>query len=73
VQGEAKVRAEYLTANEKALGEQLRAGVFKDPATLADLTFVDTLNPGAGIRILHAGEGTLWTDLKALTPALPVK
>ncbi|HOE60301.1 MAG TPA: SPFH domain-containing protein [Kiritimatiellia bacterium] len=73
VQGEARVRADYLTANEKALGEQLRAGVFKDPATLADLTFVDKLNPDAGIRILHAGEGTLWTDLKSLAPSLPVK
>jgi hypothetical protein len=73
VQGEAKVQAEYRVANEKALGEQLRAGVFKNPATLAELTFVDRLNPDAGIRIIHAGEGTLWTDLKTLAPTVPVK
>ncbi|MDR2850016.1 MAG: hypothetical protein LBW77_05695 [Verrucomicrobiota bacterium] len=72
VEGEAKVKAEFVVANEKALGEKLRAGVFKDPATLAELTFVDQLNPDAGIRILHAGEGTLWTDLKSLSPAVPV-
>ncbi|MDX9793536.1 MAG: SPFH domain-containing protein [Kiritimatiellia bacterium] len=73
VQGEAKVKTEYTVANEKALGEQMRAGVFKNSATLAELTFVEALNPEAGIRIIHAGEGTLWTDLKTLAPALPVK
>jgi len=73
VQGEAKVKAEFVVSNEKALGEQLRAGVFKNPATLAELTFVDKLNPSLGIRIIHAGEGTLWTDLKTLAPTLPVK
>lgn len=73
VQGEAKVKSEFVVANEKALGEKLRAAVFKDPATLADLTFADKLNPGIGIRIIHAGEGTLWTDLKNLAPSVPVK
>jgi hypothetical protein len=73
VQGEAKVRSEFAVANERALGEKLRAAVFKNPATLAELTFADKLNPGVGIRIIHAGEGTLWTDLKNLAPTLPVK
>ena len=73
VQGEAKVKAEFLVSNEKALGDQLRSGVFKNPATLAELTFVEKLNPSLGIRIIHAGEGTLWTDLKNLAPTLPVK
>jgi hypothetical protein len=73
VQGEAKVKSEFLVANEKARGDQLRAAVFKNPSTLAELTFVDKLNPTLGIRILHSGEGTLWTDLKNLTPTVPVK
>ncbi|HRR32766.1 MAG TPA: SPFH domain-containing protein [Kiritimatiellia bacterium] len=73
VQGESKVKAEFMVANEAALGEQMRAGVFKNAATLADLTFVEKLNPEAGIRIIHAGEGTLWTDLKTLAPTVPVK
>jgi len=73
VQGEAKVKAEFIVANEKALGEKLRAAVFQNPATLAELTFVDKLNPSVGIRIMHAGEGTLWTDLKTLAPTVPVK
>lgn len=73
VQGEAKVQAEFMVNNERALGEKMRAGVFQNPARLADLTFVDALNPELGIRIIHAGEGTLWTDLKNLAPTLPVK
>ena len=73
VQGEAKVKSEFMVANEKARGEQLRSAVFKNPATLAELTFVDKLNPELGIRVIHAGEGTLWTDLKNLAPTLPVK
>ncbi len=72
-QGEAKAKSEFLVQNEKALGEKRRAAVFSNPATLADLTFADKLNPGVGIRIIHAGEGTLWTDLKNLAPAVPVK
>jgi len=73
VQGEAKVKSEFMVANEKACGELLRSAAFKNPATLAELTFVDKLNPELGIRVIHAGEGTLWTDLKTLAPTLPVK
>ncbi|NLF22101.1 MAG: hypothetical protein GX590_02985 [Lentisphaerae bacterium] len=73
VAGEAEVQAEFVVSRERASGEQLRSAVFRDPATLADLTFVDTLNPDVGIRIMHAGEGTLWTDLKNLAPTVPVK
>jgi len=73
VSGEAKVQAEFVVANEMALGRKMLASVFADPATLAELKFVEELNPGVGIRIIHAGEGTLWTDLKNLAPTLPVK
>jgi hypothetical protein len=73
VSGEAQVSAEFVVANEEALGRKMLALVFKDPATLAELRFVESLNPHVGIRIMHAGEGTLWTDLKNLAPTLPVK
>ena len=73
VQGEAEVKADYMIANEEALGLQVRANVFTNAALFADLTFVDTLNPDVGIRVIHAGEGTLWTDLKSLAPTVPVK
>lgn len=73
VQGEARVQADFVVANERARGDKLRVAVFKEPSSLADLTFVDNLNPGLNIRILHSGPGTLWTDMKGLTPTVPVK
>jgi len=69
--GEADAKAKFLVENEKALGVKRRAEVFKAPATLADLQFVESLGPDLSIRVLHAGEGTLWTDLKGPSLALP--
>ena len=71
--GEAQVKADFLVSNEEALGIRRRAEVFKNPATLADLTLVEQLNPALSIRLLHAGEGTLWTDLKGAALSLPTK
>jgi SPFH domain / Band 7 family len=72
VQGEARVKSNFVVANERALGEKLRVSVFKESSSLADLTFVDLLNPALNIKILHAGPGTLWTDMKGLAPTVPV-
>ena len=71
VQGEATVKAKFAVENEEALGLKRRASAFKDPSLWADLTFADKLNPNVNIRVLHAGEGTLWTDLKGAAIALP--
>ena len=69
--GEADARAKFLVDNEEALGVKRRAAVFKSPGMLADLEFVKNLNPEVSIRVLHAGEGTLWTDMKGASIALP--
>ena len=69
--GEAEAKAKFLVANEEALGAKRRAAVFKTPGTLADLDFVKNLNPEVSIRVLHAGEGTLWTDMKGASIAVP--
>jgi len=69
--GEAEAKAKFLVDNEVALGEKRRADVFKDAGTLADLQFVESLSPNLSIRVLHTGEGTLWTDLKGSSLALP--
>ena len=71
--GEAEAKAKFLVENERALGVKRRAEVFKEPGTLADLQFVESLNPDLSIRVLHSGEGTLWTDLKGPTLAIPQK
>ena len=71
VSGEAEAQAKFLVANEKALGVKRRAEVFTAPATLADLQFAESLGPDFSIRVLHSGEGTLWTDMKGSSLALP--
>ena len=71
VKGEAEAKAKFLVENEQALGVKRRAEVFKEPSTLADLKFVESLGPDLSIRVLHSGEGTLWTDLKGSSLALP--
>ncbi|MBQ3341389.1 MAG: hypothetical protein IJG84_05800 [Kiritimatiellae bacterium] len=69
--GEAEANAKFLVENEEALGAKRRAAVFKTPGKLADLEFVKNLNPEVSIRVLHAGEGTLWTDLKGAAISVP--
>ena len=69
--GEAEAKAKFLVENERALGVKRRAEVFKEPGTLADLQFVESLGPDLSIRVLHAGEGTLWTDLKGSALTIP--
>jgi len=53
-----------MVEGEKAKGFQLKATALGDPQayTLAELA--KSLNPDVRINILHAGEGTLWTDLE---------
>ena len=53
-----------MVEGEKAKGFQLKATALGDPQayTLAELA--KSLNPDVHINILHAGEGTLWTDLE---------
>ena len=69
--GEAAAKAKFLVDNEEALGVKRRAAVFKTPGTIAELEFVKNLNPDVSIRVLHAGEGTLWTDMKGASVAVP--
>jgi hypothetical protein len=49
---------------EKANGLNLKTTVFNDPVAYARWRFAETLNPAMRLNIIHAGEGTLWTDLE---------
>ena len=72
-QGEAEAKAKFLVENERAIGAKRKADVFASPSSLADLQFVESLSPDVSIRVLHSGEGTLWTDLKNPSIAVPRK
>ena len=65
--GAAEADAVKLVEGEKATGQQMRAAAFGDPLAFAYYSFANGLSPTLGIRILHAGEGTLWTDLEKAT------
>lgn len=64
VLGEARASALQKVEGEKASGLQLKAAVFSDPVAYARWRFAETLNPEVRLNIIHAGDGTLWTDLE---------
>jgi regulator of protease activity HflC (stomatin/prohibitin superfamily) len=64
VLGEANAVFTEKVEGEKANGLQLKTAAFGDPLAYAQWVFADTLNPKMKLNIIHAGEGTLWTDLE---------
>ncbi|RMD78833.1 MAG: hypothetical protein D6820_09240, partial [Lentisphaerae bacterium] len=62
--GLAKANAVQFVEGEKARGLQLKVQAFGNPVGYAMLKFAEGLNADIGINIIHAGEGTLWTDLE---------
>ncbi|NNJ71474.1 MAG: hypothetical protein HKP10_09350, partial [Kiritimatiellales bacterium] len=64
VLGQAKATAIEKVDGEKANGLQLKTAAFGDPVAYAQWRFADTLNPRMKLNIIHAGDGTLWTDLE---------
>lgn len=70
LKGETEVKTKFLVKNEEAQGELLKAEALGGPGKLGDLKLVESLNPKVETRIIYAGPGTLWTDLK--NGALPL-
>jgi hypothetical protein len=64
VLGQAHASALEKVEGEKANGLQLKTTAFGDPVAYARWIFADTLNPEMKLNIIHAGDGTLWTDLE---------
>lgn len=64
VLGQAKASALEKVEGEKAHGLQLQTAAFGDKTYYAQWRFAETLNSHLKLNIIHAGEGTLWTDLK---------
>lgn len=64
---QADAAARQMVEGERAKGLQLQASAFGAPEHFTLWAFARELNPDVKIRILHAGEGTLWTDLERAT------
>jgi regulator of protease activity HflC (stomatin/prohibitin superfamily) len=56
-----------LVEGARADGFRLKAEAFADPVAFIYWQMARNLNPQLKINILHAGEGTLWTDLEKAT------
>ncbi len=65
LRGEAEVKIDFMLENERAAGTEKRAEVLGALGIMADLQLIENLNPDVKVKIIHAGEGTLWTDLKS--------
>lgn len=61
--GEATAMVTRLVEGEKSKGFELRTQAFGDPQAYALAQLAESLSPTLKINILHAGPGTLWTDL----------
>ena len=67
---ESKVQAKFMVDNETAKGELLKAQALGNPALMSKLHMVDQLPQKVETKVIYAGNGTLWTDLK--NPAIAV-
>jgi len=65
--GQAQATTITLVEGEKARGFELKAAAFGDPTALTLWEFAQNLNPEVKVTILHAGPGTLWTDVEKAT------
>ena len=60
----AEAEAIKKVEGEKAAGIQLKGKAFDDPAAFALWQLAMSLNKDVSLNIIHAGTGTLWTDLQ---------
>ncbi len=72
LKGTTDVKVDFLKKNELASGELLKSRALGNLGLLSALRFAETLNPGVRTQIIHAGEGTLWTDMSRSAFALPL-
>ncbi len=65
--GQAQANTVAWVEGEKARGFELKAAAFGDPTAYTLWEFANNLNKDMRVNILHAGPGTLWTDLEKAT------
>jgi hypothetical protein len=57
--------------NQRSLGSIQKAKAIGSREFLSELKLVENLNPKIETQIIYAGEGTLWTDLRNSSIAIP--
>ena len=62
--GQAQAQVVNLVQGETAAGHALKAAALGDPHAYTLWELANSLNANVRVNILHAGDGTLWTDLE---------
>jgi hypothetical protein len=70
--GKAKSEAEKLMQEAQSQKFDLAVKAFGNPAAYTRWQFANGLPDDMQLQLFYAGEGTLWTDLKGITPTLPL-
>jgi regulator of protease activity HflC (stomatin/prohibitin superfamily) len=70
--GAATADAQRMQQEAKAELFGMAVKAFGDPAAYSKWQFADGLPEDIKLNVIYAGQGTLWTDLKNLAPAVPV-
>jgi hypothetical protein len=65
--GKAQAEVIRKVEGEKARGLIMKAGALGEPAAFSLLEFAGRISPEIRVNVIHAGEGTLWTDLEKAT------
>ncbi|MEM9368718.1 MAG: SPFH domain-containing protein [Planctomycetota bacterium] len=71
--GEAGAQAEQLSEEAKADKFRLAVDAFGSPDAFNRWEFAQQLPEELDLKLLYAGEGTLWTDLKSVQPTMPLR
>ena len=71
--GEAENAAKKMQQEARAELFELAVKAFGDPAAYTKWQFAQALPETIELKMIYSGPGTLWTDLKGLTPVLNVK
>lgn len=71
--GEAQANSQQLQQEARAELFALAVKAFGNPEAFTKWEFAQGLPADIGLNMIYAGPGTLWTDLKNITPVLNVK
>jgi len=71
--GEAEAQAKKLQQQSKAELFGLAVKAFGEPTAYTQWEFAEGLPENIDLKMIYAGPGTLWTDLKGVVPTLPLR
>jgi hypothetical protein len=71
--GEAQNASKRMQQEARAQLFELAVKAFGDPTAYTKWQFAQGLPDDIELKMIYSGQGTLWTDLKGLTPVLNVK